>query len=194
MGREIALMLDHSAARWLDRPSREAEEQPDLLIQNMDLRPTDVVADIGAGSGYYTFRISPLVVEGAVLAVDVQPEMFALIETRRNKEGSTNVVPVLGTSRDPLLPDTSVDKALMVDAYHEFSHPKEMMEAIIKALRPRGLIFLIEYRGEDPDIPIKPLHKMTEAQARKEMEAVGLRWLETRGFLLRQHVMVFEKP
>ncbi|MEE9167669.1 MAG: class I SAM-dependent methyltransferase [Candidatus Neomarinimicrobiota bacterium] len=193
MGREIARMLDHSAAGWLDRPDREAEEKPDLLVRSMNLRPTDVVADIGAGSGYFSFRMGVMVNEGHILAVEIQPEMLALIETRAVEKGVENVIPVFGTPTDPSLPDTSVHKVLMVDTYHEFSHPREMMEAIVRALKPEGLVFLIEYHGEEPELRIKPLHKMTEVQARMEMEAVGLKWLETRSFLPHQHVMIFKK-
>ena len=194
MGREISRVLDHSAAAWLDRPTRQSKEMPDLVVETMDLDSADVVADMGAGSGYYTFRISPIVRHGKVFAVDIQPEMLDIIRVRVAERGVENVVPMLGTVTSPGLPDTSVHKVLMVDAYHEFSHPREMMEAIVSALRWGGLVFLIEYRGEDPDIPIKPLHKMTERQAKREMEAVGLRWKETGNFLPQQHFIVFEKP
>jgi ubiquinone/menaquinone biosynthesis C-methylase UbiE len=152
-----------------------------------------VVADIGAGTGYFTFRISPLVPAGRVYAVDVDMEMLDDIRARIKRDHITNVEPVLGAIDDPALPANRVDVALMVDAYHEFSHPREMMRGILKSLRPGGRVVLVEYRGEDPDVPIKPLHKMTQAQARREMESVGLRWVETRDTLPRQHLMIFQK-
>ena len=194
MGREIALVMGHRGAGWLERPSRETEELPGRVVQALELQPSDVVADIGAGTGYFTFRIAPQVPTGRVFAVDIQPEMLDIVRERMGEQGLDNVVPVLGTPEDPNLPPSSTDVALMVDAYHEFSHPREMMTAIVEALKPGGRVVLVEYRGEDPTVPIKPLHKMTEAQARREMEAVGLRWRETRDFLPQQHVLIFEKP
>ena len=153
-----------------------------------------MIADIGAGSGYLTFRLQPVVPEGRVLAVDIQPEMLEAIEAKRLDLGVDNVETVLGTVTDPSLADESVDAALMVDAYHEFSHPREMMEGVVRALVPGGLVYLVEYRAEDPDSPISPLHKMTAKQARREMEAVGLELVENREGLPRQHVLVFRKP
>ncbi len=194
LGREISQVMGHRGAAWLERPGRAASEQPGLLVKNLPLRPNDVFADIGAGTGYFTFRVSPLVPEGKVLAVDIQPEMLAIIEQRKQETGTQNVVPILGSPEDPHLPEASVDVALMVDAYHEFSHPREMMVAIVKALKPGGLVVLVEYRAEDPSVRRKPLHKMTEAQVRRELAAAGLRWRETRDFLRQQHFMVFVKP
>jgi ubiquinone/menaquinone biosynthesis C-methylase UbiE len=194
MGREIAQVMGHTGADWLERASRQAEEAPDELVRNLPLESDDVVADIGAGTGYFTFRISPCVPDGSVLAVDIQQEMLDVINERIAGCGVDNVVPVLGTVDDTRLPADSVDLVLMVDAYHEFSHPREMMDSIVRALRPGGRVVLVEYRAEDPSVPIKPLHKMTEKQARTEMSAVGLKWIETRDFLPRQHVMVFQKP
>jgi FkbM family methyltransferase len=194
MGREISQVMGHRGARWLERPSRAAKEQPALLVDSMNLAPTDVVADIGAGTGYFTFRIAPRVPEGRVFAVDIQPEMLDIMRSTIEEEGIGNVTLVQGTVKDPKLPVDSIDKALMVDAYHEFSHPREMMLNLREALVPGGRVYLVEYRKEDPSIPIKPLHKMTEAQARKEMEAVGLEWVATEEMLPRQHVMIFQKP
>lgn len=193
MGREIAQVMGHTAAMWLERPSREAEEQPTKLVNGLDLKPTDVVADIGAGTGYFSFRIAQKIPQGKVLAVDIQPEMLEMIEFLKKENNITNVEPVLGTINNPNLPESSVDLALMVDAYHEFSYPYEMMQGLVKALKPGGRVVLVEYRRENPFIPIKALHKMTQQQARKEMQAVGLKWLETKSFLPTQHVMVFEK-
>lgn len=194
MGREISQVMGHRGADWLERPSRERDEAPDSLVERLGLAPGDVVADIGAGSGYFTFRIAPLVPEGAVFAVDIQPEMLDIIRERMRERGEDNVVPLLGAVDDTRLPADSVDVALLVDAYHEFSHPREMMESIVRALRPGGRVVLVEYRGEDPSIPIKPLHKMTQDQARTELSAAGLVWVDTLEFLPRQHVMIFEKP
>jgi transglutaminase-like putative cysteine protease/ubiquinone/menaquinone biosynthesis C-methylase UbiE len=194
MGREIAQVMGHQAADWLERPEREAEEGTQLLVDNMDLRPTDVCADIGAGTGYFSFRMAAKVAQGKVLAVDIQQEMLDLLAARAKKLGIANVEPVLGAIDDPKLPPAGVDVALIVDAYHEFSNPREMMDGIVRGLRPGGRLVLVEYRAEDPNVPIKPLHKMTEAQARREMAAVGLEHVDTKSMLPRQHLMIFRKP
>jgi FkbM family methyltransferase len=194
LGREIAKVMGHLGAGWLDRPEREREEQPRKAIEMMELKPTDVVADIGAGSGYFSFRIAEKVPRGKVLAVDIQPEMLDIINRRAKELKVRNVEAVLGKEDDPVLPEGGVDVVLMVDAYHEFEHPREMMLAVMKALKPGGRVIDVEYRGEDPDVPIKELHKMTEAQAVKEMQAVGLRHVKTLKDLPQQHFMVFEKP
>lgn len=193
MGREIAFVMGHQAADWLNRPSRIEEERPDDVVANMGLAPDHVVADIGAGSGYFSFRIAKLVPEGKVLAVDIQPEMLALIEHQKGINKVSNIEGVLGEIDNPNLPPNSIDAALMVDAYHEFSHPFEMINGIYEALKPGGRIFLIEYRGEDPSVPIRPLHKMTEEQVVKEMSVFGLEWTDTLDFLPWQHMMIFTK-
>jgi ubiquinone/menaquinone biosynthesis C-methylase UbiE len=193
-GREIAQVMGHQGADWLERPEREREEAPRRAINLMRLKPTDVVADIGAGSGYFSFLLAERVPQGKVLAVDIQQEMLDLIVKRAATAKVNNVEPLLGTISDPKLPADGVDVVLMVDAYHEFDHPNEMMTAIVRSLRVGGRVVQVEYRGEDPVVPIKPLHKMTEAQARREMEAVGLRFVENRPGLPRQHMLVFEKP
>ena len=194
MGREIAKVMGHTEALWLERPSRETSEQPQQVVDSLELKPTDVVADMGAGTGYFSFRISPRVPEGKVLAVDIQPEMIDIIDFLKKENNITNVEPVLGSVTEPNLPDEGVDLALMVDAYHEFEYPQEVMNGVVRALKPGGRVVLVEYRGENPFIPIKALHKMKQNQARKEMKAVGLQWLETKSFLPQQHLMVFEKP
>ena len=194
MGREISQVMGHRGARWLERPERARNEKPALLVDSMALAPDAVVADLGAGTGYFTFRIAPRVPEGRVFAVDIQPEMLDIIRDTIAAQGINNVTPVKGTVQDPSLPADSVDAALMVDAYHEFSHPREMMRNLREALVPGGRVYLVEYRKEDPNIPIKPLHKMTEAQSKEEMRAVGLEWVETKEMLPRQHFMVFQKP
>lgn len=193
MGREIAQVMGHLGAGWLERPSREREERPQQLINALTLKPTDVVADIGAGTGYFSFRMATLVPKGKVLAVDVQPEMIEILDSLKREKNLKNVEPVLGSITNPNLPAGSVDLAIMVDAYHEFDHPREMMTAIAQALKPNGRVVLVEYRGENPLVPIKPLHKMTQRQAKKELASVGLTWLETKDFLPQQHVMIFGK-
>lgn len=194
MGRPIAKVMGYEGLYWLERPQRQQEERPDQVIEALDLQPTDVVADIGAGSGFFSFRLSERVPQGRVLAVDVQPQMIEFLQARQQELGITHVEPILSEVDDPHLPPESVDLALMVDAYHEFAYPREIMEGILNGLRPGGRVVLVEYKKENPLIPIKGLHKMTQAQVRREMEAVGLRWLESKPVLPQQHVLVFEKP
>jgi ubiquinone/menaquinone biosynthesis C-methylase UbiE len=192
-GREISHVMGHRGARWLERATREREELPDQVVSEMELEPDARVADIGAGTGYFTFRIARVVTQGTVYAVDIQQEMLDIIRMRMDDWSINNVLPVKGKIDNPQLPPNSIDAVLLVDAYHEFSHPYEMMSGIVQALRPGGKLFLIEYRGEDPGVPIKRLHKMTQAQAIKEMRAVGLEWTETKDFLPTQHFMIFTK-
>jgi len=194
MGREIAKVMGHTGALWLERPSRETEEQPSKVVNALNLKPNDVVADIGAGTGYMSFRIAPLLTKGKVFAVDIQPEMLDIIEFLNKENNITNVEPILATLTNPNLPPESVNLALMVDAYHEFENPREVMQGIFRALKPGGRVALVEYRGENPFIMIKRLHKMSQRQAQKEMQAVGLVWRETKNLLPQQHLMVFEKP
>lgn len=193
MGREISQVMGHLGADWLERPTREVEEQPQQLIDNLNLPPNAVVADIGAGTGYFSLRIAPLVPQGKVLAVDIQPEMLEILQENLEAQQINNVEPILGDATDPHLPPTSIDLVLLVDTYHEFEYPREMMQAIVRSLKPNGRVMLVEYRGENPLIPIKGLHKMTQKQVKKEMAAVNLQWLETKGFLAQQHVLVFQK-
>ena len=193
MDREISFVMGHRAAGWLNRPERIQEEMPDAVVENMNLEPDHVVADIGAGSGYFSFRIAAKVPDGKVLAVDIQPEMLQLIEGQMGEQEVTNIEGVLGAVDNPNLPANSIDAAIMVDAYHEFSHPFEMIDGIYQALKPGGRIFLLEYRGEDPSVPIRPLHKMTEEQVVREMSVFGLDWTDTLDFLPWQHMMIFTK-
>jgi len=194
LGRDIARYMDYKGAAWLERANRELEEQPNQLIAALDLQPTDVVADIGAGTGYFSLRISPFVPEGRVLAVDIQPEMLDMLNFFKEASGAENVETILGQPDDPNLPPEAVDLALIVDAYHEFEYPYEMTTALVRALKPGGRLVLVEYRGEDWLLPIKRLHKMTQKQAKREMAAVGLQWEKTLDFLPQQHVLIFVKP
>lgn len=194
MGREISQVMGHLGAGWLERPKREQEERTDLLIKNMQLSKSDQVADIGAGSGYFSFRISPLVPQGKVHAVDISPQMLGIIRAKKAKGNFENVLPVQSTIKNTTLAKNSIDCALIVDAYHEFSYPHEMAESIFDALKPGGKLILIEYRREDPAVPIKLLHKMSEEQAKKEITPVGFKWKKTLDFLPQQHFIVFEKP
>ncbi|KAM3111598.1 class I SAM-dependent methyltransferase [Phormidesmis sp. 146-33] len=194
LDREIAQVMGHEGAGWLERPRRSGEEQPQKVITALDLKPTDVVADIGAGTGYFSFRIAPRLSQGKVFAVDIQPEMIEILNDLKAKKHIANVEPILSSVTNPNLPENSVDVALMVDAYHEFEYPQEMMAAIVKSLKPGGKVALVEYRDENPLILIKALHKMTQAQVKKEMAEVGLIYQETRNGLPQQHLMIFEKP
>lgn len=193
-GRQIAHVMGHEGSDWLERPNRAEEERTDLLLRALKLKPTDVVADLGAGTGFFTFRISPLVPQGQVLAVDIQPEMLRTIESTKARTKLTNVVPILGKTKSPNLPAKSVDLVLLVDAYHEFDHPREMMMAVHEALRPGGRVALVEYRAEDPQVPIKRIHKMSMEQARRELEDVGLEFVENIDDLPQQHLLIFRRP
>jgi SAM-dependent methyltransferase len=192
-GREIAAFMSHQGIYWLERGTRESEERTDLLMDALDLKPGMTVADIGAGSGYFTVPMAKRVAPGIVYGTDIQPEMLAFLEARARTEKLTNITGILGDTSDTMLPDGSLDLVLLVDAYHEFDQPWEMMTSIARALKPGGRVALVEYRGEDPEVPIKPLHKMTEAQARRELEAAGLTWIRTDARLPLQHLMWFGK-
>ncbi|PEN13792.1 SAM-dependent methyltransferase [Longibacter salinarum] len=194
MGREISQVMGHRGADWLERGDRESEEQPGLVVDSLDLDQDDVVADIGAGTGYFTFRIAPRVPEGRVFAVDIQPEMLDVMRARIKRDAISNVTLVRGTERNPKLPADSIDVVLMVDAYHEFAYPWEMMQSLRKSLVPGGRVVLVEYRQEDPSVPIKQLHTMTEAQVKREMEAVGFEWEKTLDMLPQQHFIVVKNP
>jgi SAM-dependent methyltransferase len=192
-GREIARVMGWQAAPWLEREEREAEERTSLLIEELDLRPGMVVADVGAGSGYLSRRMAPRVAPGRVIAVDVQPEMVALLKKVAEDPRYANIEPVLGGVAHTNLAAETVDLAIMVDVYHELEYPFEMMESIVRSLRPGGRVAFVEYRGEDANVPIKELHKMTERQVRLEAGQHALTWERTSRRLPWQHLIVFRK-
>lgn len=191
MGREIAHVMGYQGINWLERPEREKEENTSKLLKNMDIQTEDVIADIGAGSGYHVFKMAPKAKEGLIFAVDIQEEMLQAIREKKSEEGIDNIELVKGTEKSVNLPENSIDKILMVDVYHEFSFPVEMLASIKKSLKSNGKIFLIEYRSEDESVPIKRLHKMSEEQAVKEMEASGFKLQQNIDNLPWQHCMVF---
>jgi ubiquinone/menaquinone biosynthesis C-methylase UbiE len=194
MGREIAHYMTHEGAPWLEREEREAEEAPSKLLETLHLKPGQNVADVGAGSGYLSWRMAKQVRPGGtVYANDIQPEMLDILKTNAASHAVTNVVAVLGAVDDPKLPEGKIDLAILVDVYHECDHPYEMIQGICRSLKQGGRLVFVEYRGEDESVPIKPLHKMTEAQVKKEMEIQPLKWVETLHDLPRQHIIIFRK-
>ena len=193
MGREIAHVMGFQGIGWLERSEREKEEDVSTLIQNMKIKSDETIADIGAGSGYHVFRIAPLANNGLVYAVDIQVEMIMAIENIKESSKIRNIETIMGSEKSIHLPKNSVDKILMVDVYHEFNFPMEMMSSVKTALKPNGQLYLIEYRAEDPNVPIKKIHKMTESQAVKEMKAAGFKLEGNINNLPWQHCMVFVK-
>lgn len=196
MGREIAYVMGHQGILWLERPEREREEKLTLLVDSLELEPGMVVADIGAGSGVISALISDRIgAEGTVLAVDIQQEMLDALAARCKQSGITNIEPILGTNKSPHLKPEAVDLVVMVDVYHEFDFPYEMLLEISKALKPGGRVAFVEYRKEDPAVPIKEVHKMSEKQVKREagLPEFGLEFVETIDKLPRQHIVVFRK-
>ena len=193
MGREIAHVMGFQGMEWLERPEREKEENTSVLLKNMDVQSDDNIADIGAGSGYHVFKIAEMVNSGKIYAVDIQPEMLEAMRRKKVTAAIQNIELKQGTEKSVNLPENSIDKILMVDVYHEFSFPVEMLTSMRNALKQDGKIYLIEYRGEDPNIPIKTIHKMTETQSVKELEANGFKLQENIDNLPWQHCMVFVK-
>jgi ubiquinone/menaquinone biosynthesis C-methylase UbiE len=195
LGREIAHVMGHQAADWLERPEREKEERTDKMVAALGLKPGMVVADIGCGSGYLTERIVPRIgARGTVLGVDIQQEMLDLLVKKMKAKGIENVKPILGAEADPKLDPASCDMMVMVDVYHEFEFPYEMMRKMVAALKMGGQIVFVEFRGEDPNVPIKLVHKMTEAQVKKEMAVhPEMEWVETKKELPQQHMIFFRR-
>ncbi|HEV7406075.1 MAG TPA: class I SAM-dependent methyltransferase [Chthoniobacteraceae bacterium] len=195
MDREIAHVMGHQAAGWLERPERQEEERTDLLIEALKLKAGDTVADIGAGTGYISEKMARRIVPGGVVyGVDIQQEMLDLLERKMKLLRIDNVKPFLGTITDPKLPEGKIDLIIMVDVYHEFDHPYEMTESMVKSLKKGGRLVFVEYRKENPEVPIKLVHKMSEAQVKKEMGAFPqLEWVETNPVLPQQHIIIFRK-
>jgi predicted methyltransferase len=195
LGREIAKVMSFHGADWLERPERIEEERPELLLTALEIKSGMTVADIGAGTGYYSWRMAQRVgSRGMVYAVDIQPEMIKLLEQQMSKRGAANVKALLGTLTDPGLPPAGIDLALMVDVYHELEYPYEMLAAIVRALKPGGRLVFVEFRAGDASVPIKALHTMSEAQVRKEAAVHALVWVKTARDLPWQHAVVFRKP
>lgn len=193
LGREIAHVMGAAGSAWLEREDRQQEENTALAIAKMDLSPSAIVADIGAGTGYYSFKLCEKLPKGKVYAVEIQDEMIASLEKRKAALRNRNVEIIKGSVMSPNLPDHSVDLAIMVDVYHELEYPYEMLQSIKKALKKDGKILLIEYRGEDPAVRIKPLHKTTVAQLNKELSANGFSLYYKGDFLPIQHFLLYEK-
>jgi ubiquinone/menaquinone biosynthesis C-methylase UbiE len=194
-GRRYAAVMGYQGADWLDREERDIEEAPDKALDALDLQPGSTVADIGAGSGYMTARMAKRVgPSGTVYAEDIQPQMIELLKERLKRERLTTVIPVLGTPDDPKLPPASIDLMLLVDVYHEFSDPVKMLNGMRAALKSGGRLVLLEYRKEDPSIPIRLEHKMTVTEAKTEVEAAGFTLTKVDERLPRQHILIFTKP
>ena len=191
-GRRIAAVMSYEGADWLDRPEREAEERPSEAVEALDIGPGQVVADVGAGSGYYTVRLAEAVgPDGRVFATDIQPQMRALLRDRSARARLDNVELVLGTADDPRLPADTLDLVLMVDVYHELARPQSMLQKLRRALKPVGRLVLVEYRKESRWVPIREEHKMSVAEARMELEAEGYRFDRVIDVLPWQHILVF---
>ena len=195
MGRPIADVMSWEGAEWLVRETREQEEQPDAMLDALKIPVGAVVADVGAGVGYNSLRMSRRVgPKGVVYATDVQPQMLQMLRAKMKEAGVANVRPIRSTPGDPKLPENALDLILMVDVYHEFSEPDVMLQGLRRALKPGGRIVFVEFRAEDPDVPIKPEHKMTLAQVKREVVPQGFVFQNSLEFLPWQHIIVFEKP
>ena len=193
MGRRIAQTMHYLGAEWLIRDEREREERCSLMLANLGVRPGMTICDMGCGNGYYTLQLAKMTGEnGSVVGVDVQPEMLGFLRERMEKEVVENIIPILGSFHNPRLPKDTIDLVLLVDVYHEFSHPEEMLAAMRASLKKGGMIVLVEYREEDPRVPIKPLHKMSKEQVDKEMVANGFRLAKSFDKLPWQHMLFYE--
>ena len=192
-GREIAHIMDFSGSAWLERNSRQIEENSDLAVSKLPINENSVVADIGAGTGYYTFKIYNRIVKGKIYAEEIQDDAVNYLKNKAGQLAAMNVIVVKGNEKSPGLPENSIDLALMVDVYHELNYPHEMLQSIRKSLKPKGKLLLLEYKAEDPKVDIKPLHKMTVKQANKELSSNGFHLVEDGEFLPIQHYLLFEK-
>jgi SAM-dependent methyltransferase len=195
MGRRIADVMSWEGAEWLFRETRVEEEQPEAMLDALKIPRDATVADVGAGAGYHSIRLARRVGPGGtVLATDLQPQMLDMLRNNARDAGVTNIKPIRATQSDTKLPEAKVDLVLMVDVYHECSDPRTTLQGLKKALKPAGRLVLVEFRGEDPDVPIKPEHKMTVTQVRRELEPEGFVFKDSLEFLPWQHVIIFEKP
>ncbi len=193
-GRRIAQVMGAAGADWLERSERESEENPSKAIELLKFEKGMTVADIGAGSGYYALRIAEIVgPTGKVYATDIQPEMLSILKKRMRQKNVGNVEAILGTEQDPKLPKKSCDLILLVDVYHEFSHPQEMLQKLKESLKDTGRLVLLEYRKEDPYVPIRPEHKMSVKEAKIEVEAEGFEFDKVIEELPWQHILIFKK-
>ena len=192
-GREIAFVMGAMGSDWLERDTRNIEENTNAAIEAIQVAPNAAIADIGAGTGYYSFRLAKKVPNGKVYAVDIQDEMIDMLKQKKAQIKDSVVQIIKSSIKSPNLPDNSIDLAIMVDVYHELEYPQEMLQALKKALKPTGKILLIEYRGEDPSVPIKPLHKTTVAQLGKELQANGFILSYKGDFLPIQHFLLYSK-
>ncbi len=193
-GRQIAPVMSADGAGWLDRPEREAEEAPDQALDALGIRAGMVVADVGAGTGYMSLRMARRVgPTGKVYANDLQPEMLQKLHAKSQREKLSNVETVQGTESDPKLPPNTMDLVLLVDVYHEFSQPQAMLDKIRESLKPDGRLVLLEYRKEDPKVPIRPEHKMSVAEVKTEVEAEGYKLDQVIEKLPRQHIIIFRR-
>jgi ubiquinone/menaquinone biosynthesis C-methylase UbiE len=193
MGREIAHVMGYQGINWLERSDREKEENTSQLLKNINIQPGDTIADVGAGSGYHAFKMAKLATEGFIYAVDIQPEMLQAISAKQSEQQVNNIQTIRGSEKSINLDANSVSKILLVDVYHEFNFPKEMIDSMHKSLTPDGKIYLIEYKAEDADIPIKEIHKMSEKQAVKEFKASGFKLEQNVENLPWQHCLIFSK-
>ncbi|HXG18994.1 MAG TPA: methyltransferase domain-containing protein [Methylomirabilota bacterium] len=190
----IAPPMSYHGAGWLERPDRDLTQQPEKVLDTLNIQPGSTVADIGAGTGYFSVRLAKRVgPQGRVLATDIQPQMLALLKDNMRAEGLHNIELILCTPTDAKLPENALDLALMVDVYHELEYPEETMLQVRRALKSDGRLVLVEYRGEDPTVPVKPEHKTTLAQLRTEIEPLGFRVKEVFEFLVHQRIVVFVK-
>jgi ubiquinone/menaquinone biosynthesis C-methylase UbiE len=193
-GRQIAPVMGVGGADWLDREERASEEHPDVAIAHLDLKPGMIVADIGAGTGFYALRIAPRILPGGIVyAEDIQPGMLKLLSGNASARNIRNVTPVLGSDSDPKLPPGKIDLAVLVDVYHEFSHPQQMLRHIRGSLAPDGRLVLLEFRKEDPSVPVRPEHEMTVAQVKAEVVPEGFTFQKLDESLPRQHMIFFRK-
>ena len=193
MDRQIANVMSHYGINWLERADREKDENAPQLVKNLDIKPGMVIADVGAGSGYYTARVSKILTDGKIYAVDVQQEMIDYLDKRIKKEKLKNIETVLGGEKNLPIPPSSIDLMFLVDVYHEFSFPYEMGLSMHEALKPNGKLVLVEFRAEDKSLAIKGLHKMTEEQIIKELAVVGFKFEQNITNLPIQHFMIFTR-